>query len=101
MTALPGELEALAGDALEPRGRGSLPRHSRFECPRETVERLQDGLEIQLLLGPEVAVDRPLSHPGPAGHLVDQDLVELLLREDARSGFQDFLLLRRRLEARH
>src|SRR6266508_6822926 len=98
--ALRGELQGLPGDPLEPARRGGFLRGGLDEQGMEIIERLENRLEIEFLLGPEVAVDGPFSHAGQRRDVIDQDLVEFLHREGARSGFQDLCPLTDGLGAR-
>ena len=77
----------VAHEALE-----AVPRIGVLEAPRgrlgEADEAIVGERLEEILLGREVAVDRPNSHPCPAGDLLDPN-VEAVLGEAGARGVQD------------
>ena len=97
----PVEAQVLAGDALEaPRGRALLGERlgKHLGEPIQDVERRR---EVEVVLGFEVPIDRPLADPGVGGDLVDEHTVERLRGEDLRRGVQDGSLFCFGLDSRH
>src|SRR6185369_9521815 len=90
---VPEEREDLAREPLEtPRRRGLLGQRRR-ENRIQPVEPVEDRREIEVFLGPEIPVDGALADPPDLSDVVDQNFVEVSLREDFGSGVEDLLEL--------
>ena len=99
---VPEEAQDLARDPLEAPGRRRARAASASSrAVGEPVEDVERRREVEVVLGLEVAVDRPLADPGVGGDVVDQDLVERAVREDVRRGLQDRALFGFGFDSRH
>src|SRR5262249_48485688 len=101
MAALPGELQNFAHDAFEPAGRRRLTWERRDKNALEIVENVEDRVEVQILFGREVPVDRSLADTGLGSHVVNQNVVEVFDREDLSCRSEDLSLFTDCLDSRH